>query len=181
MKHRFVAPTRLAESEGDRRSIFQGKPSCHLLRRLLAIAALKKVVLISCVKKKLLHKAKAEHLYTSPLFKGYLRYARNLKPDRIFILSAKHWLLELDREIEPYNSTLKDLPVVQVRAWADKVIEQLKQQADLQNDHFIILAGEKYRKFLRPHLKSFEVPFQRMSFFKQLQYFANQSHEPNLP
>jgi Family of unknown function (DUF6884) len=142
---------------------------------------MKKIVLISCVKKKRPRKAKAEHLYISPLFMGSLRYARNLKPDSIFILSAKHGLLELDREIEPYNSTLKDLPVVQVRAWADKVIEQLKQQADLQNDHFILLAGEKYRKFLRPHLKSVEVPLQGMSFGKQLQYLANPTYEPNLP
>jgi hypothetical protein len=142
---------------------------------------LKKVVLISCVKKKLPHKAKAEHLYISPLFKGNLRYARSLKPDSIFILSAKHGLLELGREIEHYNSTLKDMSVVQVRAWADNVLEQLKRQADLQNDHFIFLAGEKYRKLLLPHLRSFEVPFQGMSFGKQLQYLANQTHEPNVP
>lgn len=73
------------------------------------------------------------------------------------------------------------MPSAQVKAWADKVLEQLKQRADLQNDHFIVLAGEMYRKFLLPHLKSFEVPFQRMSFFKQLQYLANRTHEPNLP
>jgi hypothetical protein len=127
------------------------------------------------------HKAKAEHLYISPLFKGYLRYARNLKPDNIFILSAKHGLLELDREIEPYNSTLKDMSSDQVRAWADKVLEQLKQQANLQSDHFIFLAGEKYRKCLMPYLAFRKVPFQGMSFGKQLQHLANQTHESNLP
>ena len=141
---------------------------------------MKRIVLISCVKKKRPCKAKAEHLYTSQLFVGCLRYARNLRPDLIFILSAKHGLLELDKEIDPYNSTLKDMPAVQIKAWADRVIEQLKQQADLQNDHFIFLAGEKYRKFLRPHLKSVEVPLQGMSFGKQLQYLANPLHEPNL-
>jgi hypothetical protein len=31
-----------SKSEGDCRSIFQGKPSCHRLRRLLAIANLEK-------------------------------------------------------------------------------------------------------------------------------------------
>lgn len=142
---------------------------------------MKRIVLISCVKKKLPHKAKAERLYISPLFKGYLQYARNLNPDSIFILSAKHGLLELDREIEPYNSTLKDMSSDQVRAWADVVLEKLKQVADLQSDHFIVLAGEKYRKFLVPYLASIEVPFQRVSFGKQLQYLADQTHEPNLP
>jgi hypothetical protein len=139
-----------------------------------------KIVLISCVKTKLPHKAKAEYLYISPLFKGYLRYARNLNPDSIFILSAKYGLLELDKEIEPYNSTLKVMSLAQVRAWADTVIEQLKQKADLRSDHFILLAGEKYRKCLVPYLALYEVPFERMSFGKQLQYLSNQTHEQNL-
>lgn len=73
------------------------------------------------------------------------------------------------------------MSVVQVRAWADKVLEQLKQRADLQSDHFIILAGEKYRQFLLPHLESFDVPFRGMSFGKQLQHLANQTYEPNVP
>lgn len=144
-------------------------------------AAMKRIVLISCVKKKLPHKAKVERLYVSPLFKGFLRYARNLNPDSIFVVSAKHGLLKLDQEIEPYNSTLKDMSSDQVRAWADRVLEQLRQLADLQSDHFIILAGEKYRKYLVPYMASFEVPFQRMSFGKQLQYLAGQTHGSTLP
>ncbi|MGH7950750.1 MAG: DUF6884 domain-containing protein [Limisphaerales bacterium] len=157
-------------------TIYDGKRNFNATRR-----AVKKIVLISCVKKKLPHKAKAEHLYISPLFRGYLRYAKNLKPDDIFILSAKYELLELEREIEPYNSTLKEMSVVQVRAWADKVLEQLKQRADLQKDHFVFLAGEKYRKFLMPHLALSEAPLEGMSFGKQLQKFKSQTHEPNLP
>jgi hypothetical protein len=143
--------------------------------------AVKKIVLISCSSNKVHHKAKAKDLYISPLFVGNLRFARNLKPDSIFILSAKYGLLELDREVEPYNTTLNDMPSAQVKAWADQVVEQLKKQADLQSDHFIILAGEKYRKYLVPHLVSYEVPLQGMPIGKQLQYLATQTYEPNLP
>lgn len=124
---------------------------------------------------------KAKDLYISPLFTGNLRYARSLKPDSIFILSAKYGLLELDKVVEPYNTTLKDMSSVQVKAWADKVVEQLKAQADLQRDHFILLAGEKYRKYLVPHLAFYEVPLQGMPIGKQLQYLASQTHESNLP
>jgi len=141
----------------------------------------KKIVLISCSKVKANHKAKAEDLYLSPLFVGYLRHARSLKPDSIFILSAKHGLLELDREVEPYDTTLNDMPSAQVKAWADQVVEQLKRQADLLSDHFIFLAGEKYRKYLAPHLASYEVPLQGMPIGKQLKYLATPKHEPNLP
>jgi hypothetical protein len=135
----------------------------------------KTIVLISCASKKAHHKVKAEDLYISPLFTGNLRYARSLKPDSIFILSAKYGLLELDKEVGPYNTTLKDMPSAQVKAWADKVVKQLKTQADLQSDHFIILAGEKYRKYLVPYLSSYEVPLQGMLIGKQLQYLATQN------
>ncbi|MEO8426625.1 MAG: DUF6884 domain-containing protein [Verrucomicrobiota bacterium] len=142
---------------------------------------MKTIVLISCASKKVHHKTNAKDLYISPLFAGNLRYARSLKPDGIFILSAKHGLLGLDEEIEPYNTTLKDMPPAQIKAWANKVVEQLKGQADLQSDHFIFLAGEKYRKHLAPHLASYEVPLRGMPIGKQLKYLATQAHEPNLP
>ena len=59
-----------------------------------------KVVLISCVSKKLLHKSMAQDLYVSPLFQKNLQYAKSLNSDKIFILSAKYGLLKLNEEIE---------------------------------------------------------------------------------
>ena len=71
----------------------------------------KRVALIACVKMKLPNKAKAEYLYTSPLFKGNLQFAKTLNPDEILILSAKYGLVELYDEIEPYDVTLKNMKV----------------------------------------------------------------------
>lgn len=71
---------------------------------------MKKIVLISCVSKKGNKKAKAKDLYMSSLFINSLAYAYSLNPDKIFILSALHHLLDLDQEIEPYNVTLTRLP-----------------------------------------------------------------------
>ena len=68
-----------------------------------------KVILISCVSKKLHHKSKAQDLYVSPLFKKNLQYAKSLNSDRIFILSARYGLLRLNEEIESYNKTLKEM------------------------------------------------------------------------
>ena len=48
---------------------------------------LKRIVLISCVSKKLPHPARAKDLYVSPLFRLNLQYARKLQPDAIYILS----------------------------------------------------------------------------------------------
>jgi len=105
---------------------------------------MKRIALIACVKQKLPHKARAEDLYTSDLFRKHLEYAKQRSPDAIYILSARYGLLPLDAEIEPYDQTLKTMSASQVRAWAQRVVEQLAQCADLRNDHFIILAGEAY-------------------------------------
>jgi len=55
-----------------------------------------KIVLISCSSKKSAHKSKAKNLYISTLFRLSLAYAKKLKPDKIFILSAKYGLLNLN-------------------------------------------------------------------------------------
>ena len=60
---------------------------------------MKRIVLISCVSRKGTTKAKARDLYKGTLFTNSLAYGQSLKPDRIFILSALHHLLDIDKEI----------------------------------------------------------------------------------
>ena len=128
------------------------------------------IALISCVSKKRSSASKAADLYTSALFKLNLQYARQLNPDDIYILSAKYGLVALDDEIEPYDVTLNTMGVTERKAWANKVIEQLASRCDLQQDHFIILAGERYRQYLLPHLSSYEIPLQGLRIGEQLQF-----------
>ena len=134
---------------------------------------MKNIVLISCASKKLPHKALARDLYISPLFRYNLAYAQTLDPDRIFILSAMHGLLPLDAVIEPYDLTLNNLPAKHLHLWADYVIRQLRQQADLTDDHFIFLAGEKYRRYLIPHLSSYDIPMKGLTIGRQLQFLKS--------
>ena len=138
---------------------------------------MKTIVLISCVSKKLAHAASAKDLYVSPLFRLNLQYARKLQPDAICILSAKHGLLDLDTDVEPYDLTLNDMATGQAQAWAEQVLEQIKQRADLSRDHFVFLAGLKYRKFLVPRLASYEVPMQGLTIGRQLQFLSERVHE----
>ncbi len=128
------------------------------------------VVLISCVSKKLPHKAKAKDLYVSPLFRMNLAYAHQFSPEKIFILSAKYGLVGLGEEIEPYDVTLNRMSAVERRNWANKVTAQLRKCCDLETDHFVILAGQKYRQYLLPYLKSYEVPLAGLPIGKQLQF-----------
>ena len=136
---------------------------------------MRKIVLISCVSKKLVHAAKVRDIYVSPLFRLNLAYAESLKPDAIYVLSAKHGLLPLDDQIEPYELTLNTMGTGQIRAWASAVVSQLAAVADFKHDLIVFLAGDKYRKFLVPHLAHFEVPMDGLTIGRQLQFLSRRT------
>ena len=129
-----------------------------------------RIVLISCVSKKLNKPARARDLYISPLFRFNLAYAESLKPDEIFILSAKHGLVPIDQQLAPYNETLNAKKVVDVEAWARGVCQQLRRVADLENDEFIFLAGERYRRFIVPELRQVRIPLEGLGLGRQLRF-----------
>ena len=135
---------------------------------------MKKIVLISCVSKKRSLKSKARDLYISPLFKKNLQYALKLKPDQIFVLSAKYGLVPLDEVIEPYDLTLNAMSAKEIKDWSAAVLRALASQVDLQQDKFIFLAGAKYRKYLVGHLTHVVVPFKGLPIGKQLQQLTKQ-------
>ena len=113
---------------------------------------MKKIVLVSCVSQKKETCGKpvpAKDLYISSLFKKALEYAYSLSPDHIYILSAEHHLLPLDKEVEKYNKTLNKMSVRERKQWAEKVLKALKDNGhDLENDKFILLAGNNYCQYL---------------------------------
>ena len=131
---------------------------------------MEKIVLISCVSKKLSKESKAQDLYISPLFRYNLEYAKSLKPDKIFILSAKYGLLNLDEEIEPYNKTLNEMNSNEIKEWANSVLNELSKVSNIKEDEFIFLAGDKYRKYLISHMNNYKIPLKGLGIGKQLKY-----------
>ncbi|OXU14042.1 DUF7663 domain-containing protein [Sedimentisphaera salicampi] len=133
---------------------------------------MKKVILISCSNQKLSHKAPAKELYTSPLFKKSFNYAESLKPDKIFILSAKYGLLSPEQEINPYDKTLNNMDASKRRKWAGKVVSQLIKETDLQNDQFVLLCGNRYREYITGSLANKEIPLEGMRIGEQLRWLT---------
>jgi len=131
--------------------------------------------LISCVSKKINKKSKVEDLYLSPLFRKNLQYAKSINPDKIFILSAKHGLLTLEEEIEPYEKTLNKMKSDEIKIWANGVLINLKKVSDLENDEFIFLAGNNYRKFLIPHIKNYKIPLMGLGIGRQLKWLSEKT------
>ena len=127
-----------------------------------------KIGLVSCSKAKKGYICSAREMYSeSNTFRLSLEYLEKTC-DKIFILSAKHGLLDLEDTIQPYDETLVEKPVAERRKWADEVILKLKEKTDLEKDQFIILAGQKYNEFLLEHIKKFQLPLEGLTMFKRV-------------
>ena len=133
-----------------------------------------KIVLISCVATKRDKALPAEELYNSDLFHKTLNYGKSLNPDKMYILSAKHYLLPLKKVIKPYDVTLNNMAADERKEWANKVLDIMKyKKINLEEDEFIILAGSTYSKYLLPELKNIKLPLkglrigQQKSFLKK--------------
>lgn len=127
-----------------------------------------KIVLISCVSKKVDHPAPAKDLYTSTLFRFCYGYAQSLCPDKVFILSAKYGLVPTNKVIAPYNMTLNAMSLKEIQEWSRGVIREVTRRTDTQKDKFIFLAGEKYRKYLLSEIDNYEIPMQGLKIGEQL-------------
>ena len=131
---------------------------------------LRTIALISCGKSKRGESAPACQLYTGDLFQKSLAYARRRNADAIYILSAKHGLVELEREIAPYEKTLNGMPSTEIERWAEGVLAELRSRTNLTSDRFIILAGIAYCSRLLPHLTNVELPLKGLGFGEQLRF-----------
>ena len=132
----------------------------------------KTIVLIACAATKLPQPAPAEKLYDSPLFKKSLAYAHTLNPTAIYILSAKHYVVPLKKTLAPYDMTLLDMKADEVKAWSNVIIKQLSTKYSMQNDNFIFLAGEKYRKYVVPQMTHTSAPTKGLRIGEQLQWYT---------
>lgn len=130
---------------------------------------MKTIILIACSSKKLSVKSIARQLYCSNLFQKSLTYAKSIKYNNIFILSAKYGLLGLNTYIVPYNKTLNEMNASQIQEWSNMVLNQLQKVANIKKDEFIFLAGNNYRKFLISRISHYRIPMQGLSIGKQLQ------------
>jgi hypothetical protein len=142
-----------------------------------------KVVLLSCTKSKLSHKAPAQELYSaSPMFQKTLEYGKSLDPDKMFILSAKHHLVPLDKVLEPYDKTLKDMPGDEKEKWGEITVKQMVNNGiDLKKDKFIFLTGNEYSKPLTKYipLSNISMPMAGKRLGERLKWLNTQINKIN--
>ncbi len=136
------------------------------------------IVLLSCTKSKLDKPSQAQDLYSaSPMFQKTLEYGKSLKPDKMYILSAKHFLVPLTKVLAPYDKTLKEMPKDEKDAWGEKVISQMKAAGmNLEKDKFIFLTGSEYMKPLLEYIPegNIEKPMEGRRMGERLQWLNSQ-------
>lgn len=136
------------------------------------------IVLLSCTKSKLNKPSQAQDLYSaSPMFQKTLEYGKSLKPDKMYILSAKHHLVPLTKVLAPYDKTLKEMPKDEKEAWGEKVQSQMKSIGiNPEKDKFIFLTGSEYMKPLLKFIpeKNVEKPMEGRRMGERLQWLNSQ-------
>ena len=139
----------------------------------------RRIYLVSCVAQKTPYPAPARDLYVSPLFRKARAYVLK-SGSPWFILSAEHGLVHPDDVLAPYEKTLNNMRVAERRTWAEKVQSQM-EQALLDADEVIILAGTRYREHLEDWLNRrfahVQVPMKGLRIGKQLQWLTE--NEPD--
>jgi len=127
------------------------------------------IALVACAKQKQDHPCPARELYApSTLFSLSYAYAKSVA-GRVYILSAKHGLVDEDAILAPYDETLNDMTVDARKAWSRCVLAQLGEVSDLQADHFVILAGRSYYEYLLPALKNVTLPLGNLPLGKRIE------------
>jgi hypothetical protein len=139
------------------------------------------IVLLSCTKSKTPYEAPAQELYSaSPMFQKTLEYGKTLKPDKMYILSAKHHLVPLTKRLKPYDKTLKEMPKEEKEKWGEETYREMKRAGiNPEKDKFIFLAGNEYIKPLLKYIpeSNIENPMEGKRFGQRLKWLNSKLNQ----
>lgn len=126
-------------------------------------------VFIGCGSKKRDIRSRAKDLYIGQYFKTTLEYAKSISSEEnIFILSAKHGIISLDKELDPYNFTLKGKKELEKKKWAYRVIKQCEEIGITKEEKIIFICGRDYNKYLKRYFRNHEIPFENLAMGRQM-------------
>jgi basic membrane lipoprotein Med (substrate-binding protein (PBP1-ABC) superfamily) len=111
------------------------------------------------------------------MFQKTLEYGKALKPDKMYILSAKHHLVPLQKELAPYDKTLKEMSKDEKEKWGEETIQQMKSSGiNPEKDQFVFLTGSEYMKPLAKYIpeEHIEKPMEGKRFGERLKWLNGQ-------
>lgn len=134
------------------------------------------IALIACSSDKASKRCKAKDIYTGTLFKKSYELAEKMGA-KIYILSAKHYLLDPEHEIDPYNSYLGDFSAKDRKLWADEVKRQIKARHIDTDQKVLFFAGEDYIEHLHGIFRDEEQMWKGDGIGYILRYLSNKINE----
>jgi hypothetical protein len=144
------------------------------------------ICLVGCSKRKLSYAAPAKDLYRSTLFQLSRRWAE-LYADAWAILSARYGVVDPEKVIEPYDTTIADrspfgqerLTVKEFGFWLYAGVQAWRSQFFTANQtpRLVVLAGRDYWSCLVTHRLSVTAPLDGLSIGPRLQWLKRQIAE----
>lgn len=135
------------------------------------------IALIACSARKQHKRCKAKDIYQGELFKKSWELANKMGVNQIYILSAKHHLLDPETVISPYNMYLCDMPMSYRKKWADTVIHQMKKANIDFNQKVLFFAGRSYTENLHGLFRAEQNMYQGGGIGYILNYLSNKLKE----
>lgn len=132
-----------------------------------------RVGLVACGKGRRAAPAAAQDFYTGTLFRKASAYCAETYDDW-YILSPKHGLITPDTVIAPYDLSLRVLSADERRAWARRVLAQIRERG-LGDATFFLHAGQRYAEHLVPVLHA-ERPLAGLGIGQQLAWYIRQGY-----
>lgn len=137
-----------------------------------------RIVLISCSKSKLAKKAPARDLYTGRLFERAVSWAES-KGYTWYVVSALYGLVQPNRELAPYDFTLKQLRTRERESWAHMVVAAELTKYVSRGSHAILIMPQLYRRYIEAELVkasiSFENPVEHLAIGQQIRWLTKHS------
>jgi hypothetical protein len=137
------------------------------------------IALVGCSGPKLKVPAPARQLYTSQ-FRATLALAER-RHHVVYVISAKHELVQLDQVIEPYDRTMADIAKEWRVIWGIRVWDSILRRHQNVDRQVYIYAGKDYAKPIQRagfHRAAFHEPLAKMQVGQRLQWLKQQLNAP---
>lgn len=110
----------------------------------------------------------------SPLFRYAIEFCEK-HYDKTFVLTPRHGLLPLEKEVKPYDIALDNVQRRALREWLEKVAEQIRKEI-AEGSELYFHSGNRFRKVIPLLEKDYKciAPMKGMGIGQQLQFYKQQ-------
>ena len=114
------------------------------------------VSLLSCSKEKLQGIHVSSELYSSEFFQSNLNKLIEMS-DNVFIISALHFLIDLDYMLNDYDLYLGNLEHYDKVVWGMNIVKKLIEKYDVNELEVVVVSNDEYFKYVEVGFKYYNV------------------------